>query len=71
MRIAILLCLLAVAGCNSDQQLIMGAVKGKVQTFNDSEAQILKVAPCAMPVGAYFRSLTNAERNAIATLCGQ
>ncbi len=69
----ILLLLVAVSAlcaCTDQQKLALQAGQIEAQGANNSAAQVLRSAPCAMTVGAYFRTLSGLERNAVATLCG-
>lgn len=41
-----------------------------VKRVNDAEANVLKQAPCAIDIGAYYRVLDSREQGAVAALCG-
>ena len=42
----------------------------KKRQYSDTEAMVFQNAPCAMTVGAYWRTLSSAQRNAVNVLCG-
>lgn len=64
--VSVVLAFLGLATCGLDA----GDVVEKKRDLSDEEAEILRNAPCAMAVGAYFRRLNAPERHGVAVLCG-
>jgi len=60
----------ALSGCTAAQKMAIGQGVEAARQAKDTEAEILKVAVCAMSIGAYHRVNSNQERRALDVLCG-
>jgi hypothetical protein len=61
---------LVLAGCTLGQQAFVDESIQRKRAYSDTEANVLKNAPCAMTVGGFNRVLSQDERDAVMTLCG-
>ena len=70
MKTAVLIAILFLAGCSAEHRAALSYADEQVKAFNDTEAQGLIRAPCAMRVGAFIR-LPQEQQDAVAKLCGR
>ncbi len=68
--LAVVALVLLLPACTMSQQIIAGQALDKARQAKDTEALALKAALCATSIGAYYRVLTDAERQAEDVLCG-
>jgi len=61
--------LLLLAACAEVQQMGMSLVEKRRQ-MNDMEARAIMAATCDIALGAYFRELSDIERQYAALVCG-
>lgn len=65
---------IGLTACTPVQQAAVDAVLAQgeagIKAAHDREALVLKQLPCSMSVGGYVRVLSEAERDAVMTLCG-
>ena len=59
------------SACSMEQRAALKYANDQAKGAFDTEAQLLKQAPCAMNVGSYWRALNNSERAAVDLLCGK
>lgn len=69
-RIGLLLGIISFSGCTPVQNAILERGTEAVRQAKDSEAETLKVAVCAMSIGAFYRVNNDTEQRALAILCG-
>lgn len=71
MKYAILFAIIFVSGCTAEHRAMIQYGEENAKAAYDTEARLLKQAPCAMNVGSYWRALNSTERNAVDLLCGK
>lgn len=62
---------LMLAACSAEQRAAINYADDQAKAFKDTEAHVLMRAPCAMSVGAYWRTLNDYQRAAVNSLCGK
>lgn len=71
MRFAVLATMIWLAGCTAEHRAAVKYGEENARAVFDTEASLLKQAPCAMNVGSYWRALNSDERAAVDKLCGK
>ena len=59
------------SACSMEQRAALKYANDQAKAAFDTEAVLLKQAPCAMNVGSYWRALNGAKRAAVDLLCGK
>jgi len=69
MRLSPALVCLLLASCAEVQQIGLAAIEHR-RTLNDMQARAIMAATCDIALGAYFRELSEIERQYAALVCG-
>ena len=59
------------SGCSAEHRAAIAYAGEQAKAFKDTEAAILMRAPCQISIGAYWRALDEAQRQALDKLCGK